>query len=156
MKSLIYSGIGLFAVATAFGLVDYYGAKKSGTMQQLYKDNVTGEMTTPVKQIQPPEEIQTIAVAKKEKPGEPSKTISLNKASKKGKTKTSYVPAISSEEILVDPASLTASMPIESKGISKGEITVTDTSGNPKLEKEKFALRPEMFSRAPLKKVRRK
>ena len=38
MKAIIYAGIGLFSVATVYGVVDYYNTQKKGTMDKLYKE----------------------------------------------------------------------------------------------------------------------
>jgi hypothetical protein len=38
MKAIIYAGIGLFSVATAYGIVDYYGNQKSGVIKKLYAE----------------------------------------------------------------------------------------------------------------------
>ena len=36
MKAIIYAGIGLFSVATVYGVSDYYNSKKSGELKNLY------------------------------------------------------------------------------------------------------------------------
>jgi len=38
MKAIIYAGIGLFSVATVYGVVDYYNSQKKGTLDKLYKE----------------------------------------------------------------------------------------------------------------------
>ena len=38
MKAIIYAGIGLFSAATIYGVVDYYGTKKTGTLDKIYKE----------------------------------------------------------------------------------------------------------------------
>ena len=38
MKAIIYAGIGLFSIATVYGVVDYYNTQKKGTMDKLYKE----------------------------------------------------------------------------------------------------------------------
>ena len=38
MKAIIYAGIGLFSAATVYGVVDYYGTKKAGTLDKMYKE----------------------------------------------------------------------------------------------------------------------
>lgn len=58
MKAIIYAGIGLFSVATVYGVADYYSSQKKGTLDKLYAEEETpvaakveGETTTvlPVK-----------------------------------------------------------------------------------------------------------
>lgn len=53
MKAIIYAGIGLFSVATVYGLADYYGSTKKGTMEKLYVE----------KEAQPASEIEEIKTA---------------------------------------------------------------------------------------------
>ncbi|MEO6252490.1 MAG: hypothetical protein ABIO79_04260 [Ferruginibacter sp.] len=36
MKAIIYAGIGLFSVATVYGVADFYSSKKKGTLDKLY------------------------------------------------------------------------------------------------------------------------
>ena len=38
MKAIIYAGLGLFSVATVYGVVDYYNSQKKGTLDNLYKE----------------------------------------------------------------------------------------------------------------------
>jgi len=38
MKTIIFMGIGLIAIASAFGINDYYKAKKNGEFTKLYRD----------------------------------------------------------------------------------------------------------------------
>ena len=36
MKAIIYAGIGLFSIASVYGVADYYNSKKSGELNKLY------------------------------------------------------------------------------------------------------------------------
>lgn len=36
MKAIIYAGIGLFSIASVYGVADYYKSKKSGELKKLY------------------------------------------------------------------------------------------------------------------------
>ncbi len=38
MKAIIYAGIGLFSVASVYGVIDYYGTKKQGVFNNLYAE----------------------------------------------------------------------------------------------------------------------
>ncbi len=38
MKAIIYAGIGLFSVATVYGLADYYSSNKKGTLDKMYAE----------------------------------------------------------------------------------------------------------------------
>lgn len=46
MKSIIYAGIGLFSVATMYGVADYYSSQKKGTLDKLYKEQEEMPMET--------------------------------------------------------------------------------------------------------------
>lgn len=39
MKAIIYAGIGLFSIATIYGVADYYSSEKNGTLKKLYVDD---------------------------------------------------------------------------------------------------------------------
>ncbi len=36
MKAIIYAGIGLFSIASVYGVADYYSSKKRGELKKLY------------------------------------------------------------------------------------------------------------------------
>jgi uncharacterized protein (DUF169 family) len=36
MKAIIYAGIGLFSIASVYGVADYYNSKKTGELKKLY------------------------------------------------------------------------------------------------------------------------
>jgi hypothetical protein len=55
MKAIIYAGIGLFSVASVYGVADYYNSKKSGELKKLYV-----EEKVPV--VVPAEEEKTVEV----------------------------------------------------------------------------------------------
>ncbi len=38
MKAIIYAGIGLFSVASVYGVVDYFHSQKKGVLDNLYKE----------------------------------------------------------------------------------------------------------------------
>jgi hypothetical protein len=85
MKAIIYAGIGLFSVATAYGIVDYYGSQKSGVIKKLYAEEekpalpeATETSTTiiPVKVSEPvPAENKTATVKSIKKAKKVSKKI---------------------------------------------------------------------------------
>jgi len=55
MKAIIYAGIGLFSIASVYGVADYYQSKKSGELKKLYV-----EEKVPV--VVPAEEEKTVEV----------------------------------------------------------------------------------------------
>jgi hypothetical protein len=36
MKAIIYAGIGLFSIASVYGVADYYNSRKNGELKKLY------------------------------------------------------------------------------------------------------------------------
>lgn len=50
MKALIYAGIGLFSVASVYGIADYYQSQKKGTIDRLYRDEEEKQQVVPVNQ----------------------------------------------------------------------------------------------------------
>jgi hypothetical protein len=38
MKAVIYAGIGLFSIASVYGLADYYNSQKKGALDKLYTE----------------------------------------------------------------------------------------------------------------------
>jgi hypothetical protein len=44
MKAIIYAGIGLFSVASVYGVIDYYGAKKQGVFANLYTEEAEDKL----------------------------------------------------------------------------------------------------------------
>ena len=85
MKAIIYAGIGLFSAATVYGVVDYYGTKKAGTLDKMYKEE---EPVLPVKQ----ETVNTVELPVKNEVVKPAATkiavtkVSTAKTFKKFKT----------------------------------------------------------------------
>ena len=55
MKAIIYAGIGLFSIASVYGVADYYKKKKNGELKKLYV-----EEKVPV--VPPTEEEKTVEV----------------------------------------------------------------------------------------------
>lgn len=55
MKAIIYAGIGLFSIASVYGVADYYKSKKNGELKKLYV-----EEKVPV--VLPTEEEKTVEV----------------------------------------------------------------------------------------------
>lgn len=43
MKAIIYAGIGLFSVASVYGVADYYSTQKKGTLDKIYQEEVVTE-----------------------------------------------------------------------------------------------------------------
>ena len=46
MKAIIYAGIGLFSVASVYGVADYYSTQKKGTLDKMYQEDVVAEQDT--------------------------------------------------------------------------------------------------------------
>jgi len=54
MKAIIYTGIGLFAAASIYGMVDFAATKKKGTMEKMYKEEA---VAAPEKETVVPDEV---------------------------------------------------------------------------------------------------
>jgi hypothetical protein len=69
MKAIIYAGISLFSAATVYGVADYYGTKKNGVLDKMYKEEsttVAEKEKTSIVPLSPPElKNETIAVSGK-------------------------------------------------------------------------------------------
>lgn len=50
MKAIIYAGIGLFSVASVYGVADYYSSKKNGELKKLYVEEKLPPPTTTVEE----------------------------------------------------------------------------------------------------------
>jgi len=49
MKAIIYTGIGLISAAAVYGMADYYGSNRNGSLKALYHEHVIPE--TPVQPL---------------------------------------------------------------------------------------------------------
>ena len=159
MKAIIYAGIGLFSVATVYGLADYYSSQKKGTLNNLYKEEEhINETEKPV--------VNTAVITKKglESNLISSKTVALNTTDKTTKKSKHQKRAIHLEDFsrgrIIEP------MPAEIKVLEfKKEEPAKIEEIKPKIElpavdiKTAEVVKPErrisleMFSRAPLKRL---
>ncbi len=152
MKAIIYAGIGLFSVATVYGLADYYSSQKKGTLEKLYAEEEPA--VTPIV-----EEKTTGAIPVKIAEAAPveSETVSVKKTSNK-KVKTSApkeikmedysrarIPESIFEELENAPVEIKTEIKPEKLTVEPGEKTETIEVSERKLSLDKF-------SRAPLKK----
>ena len=157
MKAIIYAGIGLFSVATVYGLADYYSSQKKGTLDNLYKEEETSN--EPEKPV-----VNTAVITKKDLESNSSsgKTVALTTTVKTAKKFKQPKRTIRLEDFsrgrIIEP------MPAEIKVLEfKKEEPVKAEEIKPKLEmpavdiKTAEVVKPErrisldMFSRAPLR-----
>ena len=87
MKAIIYAGIGLFSIASVYGVADYYNSKKSGELKKLYVE----EKVSVVVPAEEEKTVEVIAVKKRETTPAETKVItakvkSLKKTKKVEKT----------------------------------------------------------------------
>jgi len=153
MKALIYAGIGLFSVASVYGIADYYQSQKKGTIDRLYSDEDEKLQVVPVnekKEINPGNKKELSRFVT------PVKEISTAKSTKKTRTAKRAIrfedfsrgriekPVTIAEVIEDIPKEVITIKPEEEKIVKPAE--------------EKVAVEPErrisleQFSRAPLKK----
>jgi hypothetical protein len=83
MKAIIYAGIGLFSAATVYGVVDYYGTKKTGTLDKMYKEE---ETVLPVKE----ETMSTVELPVKNEPVKATVAKTKIATTKNSKAKRTY------------------------------------------------------------------
>lgn len=153
MKALIYAGIGLFSVASVYGIADYYQSQKKGTIDRLYRDEKEKQQVVPVNQKD-----EVIPEINKETSSlvAPVKISGTAKATKKTKAvkKTIRLDDFSRGRIEqpVTIAEVIDDIPKEVINIKPEEEKTV------KPAEEKVAVEPErrisleQFSRAPLKK----
>ncbi|MBL7702449.1 MAG: hypothetical protein JNM14_09375 [Ferruginibacter sp.] len=82
MKAIIYAGIGLFSVASVYGIADYYSSSKKGELQKLY---VEEKQPAPVS-VEKEKTVEVIPVKNTETPPAETKVVKAKtKSSKKAK-----------------------------------------------------------------------
>jgi hypothetical protein len=174
MKAIIYAGIGLFSVASVYGVIDYYGAKKQGVLSNLYNEDAP-EAPETAADVKETKNAVTTAVLKN--------TVAANNPAaatakavpakvKKAKKEKRYVKfsdfsrgAIIREQVLAitpPPASKPEPAPVAVPAVAAEPVAAPVAAPAEKTEEKKETVteqpvkRPavnlEMFSRAPLKK----
>ncbi|MEO7306771.1 MAG: hypothetical protein ABIR78_04370 [Ferruginibacter sp.] len=157
MKVIIYAGIGLFSVATVYGVADFYNSSKKGTLDKLYVEEESS--TTPK-----PQE-KTTAILPVKNTGtevvENSTVTVKSKASKKIKS--------SSKKIRMEDFSRARiPEPVVAEDLKAGPVKIQEVEVVPVKQavesEEKLEVKTEpvrtisldKFSRAPLKKPLKK
>lgn len=158
MKAIIYAGIGLFSVASVYGVADYYSTQKKGTLDKMYQEDVVAEQDTKsvITQVDMP-------LKKDELNSAVDKNIFVAaKVSKKIKTqkRTIKMEDFSRGRIdepipleLLKPVKVIKAMPVrvnEERMTEKKAVTETYTPVISTKEPER-KLSLQMFSRAPLR-----
>ena len=152
MKALIYAGIGLFSVASVYGIADYYQSQKKGTLSSLYKED-----DEPVEVKKTTADITTIPVSTTNNkevnlPTNNTKTVKVNKTVNARKrislddfSRGRILDPVKIETVLEEiPKELIEIKPEVVKPVKAVEEKLSEASGR--------TLSLEMFSRAPLKK----
>lgn len=152
MKAIIYAGIGLFSVATVYGLADYYSSQKKGTLDKLYAEEeittvpVVEEKTTTVLSVK---NVETEVAENKT-------TTTKAKASKKVKNPIKEIRLENFSRARI-PESIVMEEKIE-EPLKKAEVITPEKINVVPVEKVVIKEEPErkisldMYSRAPLKK----
>jgi hypothetical protein len=82
MKAIIYAGIGLFSIASVYGVADYYISNKNGSLDKLYKEEEPIQVLGKITIITPFEETTIKKAVEKKDAGDIVKVIE-NKKSKR-------------------------------------------------------------------------
>lgn len=152
MKAIIYAGIGLFSVASVYGVADYYMSNKNGSLDKLYKEEeiVQALGKTPI--ITPFDEPTDLVVTEAKKAVAKKNAGDMVRSIEKKKKRfilDDFSRARIPEEVIEMPEVSTET--IETKAVAEEPVVV---------EKPVEVIAPEparkidlkMFSRAPLKK----
>ncbi len=81
MKAIIYAGIGLFSIASVYGVADYYISNKNGSIDNLYKEAEPIQALGKLPVIMPFEETAV------KKPVEKTGAVDITKTIENKKTK---------------------------------------------------------------------
>lgn len=158
MKAIIYAGIGLFAVASVYGVADYYSSQKKGTFDKLYK-----EEEAPVEVTK--NEITTTVIPVKNTGTEITNSKNMTTTTKANKKTRASHKRIRLEDF--SRGRIPESMPIEITTPVEIKKEEPAPKEDPVMErviaagKETFTPQPErklsleMFSRAPLRTVKK-
>ncbi|MEO6542159.1 MAG: hypothetical protein ABIN74_14240 [Ferruginibacter sp.] len=153
MKAIIYAGIGLFSVATVYGVVDFYSSRKTGALDKLYveeeipaapKVEEKTAVVLPVKNTGT-EAVENTAVTVKTKSAKKVKG-SVKKIRMEDFSRARIPESIVAEDLKAEP--------VKSEEIEVVPVKLTVEPG----EKVEVKTEPERkisldkFSRAPLKK----
>jgi hypothetical protein len=149
MKAIIYAGIGLFSMATVYGLTDYYSSKKTGSLEKLY----TEEEPAPVK---PDEAVHTkIPVVEATKTVLPEARAVVKKAASK-KSKHAAKKFIRAEDFsrarIPEPEPADEILVEEKKPEPATAMPVAALTEKPEIKETEKKISLDMYSRAPLKK----
>ena len=147
MKAIIYAGIGLFSVATVYGIADYYTTQKKGTLDNLYKDQEEVSVESEVKTV------ATIVPAKLEETAVTSNKV-VAKTNKKSRKRTIRLDDFSRGRIeepinIVQPVKEYPQKEVVTPVIEVKAETTTPSVVEKKEEPRKFSF--DQFSRAPLR-----
>jgi hypothetical protein len=165
MKAVIYAGIGLFSAASVYGVIDYYGAKKQGVLNNLYTEEAeetppavaaannpatTAVLKTTVTNAPLAAVEKKVVAAKEKKAKKQKRTITLKSFSRGEIIEEMPVTAI---DKMLTPKPLIVAAPAVEPAVVPAEPPVAVEKP---VAKELPAKRPEvsmsMFSRGSLKK----
>lgn len=155
MKTIIYAGIGLFSVASVYGITDYYTSQKNSSLENLYKEEEVAEESIMKKNIVTEHQQENIAVVnlstsvKKEA----KKEVAKSKKNKKSDVKKP-------RKIDLDDYSRGRILPEEEIIVAEEKEPIQSEEAKPAIDKAEIIsilserkINMNMFSRAPLKKI---
>jgi hypothetical protein len=152
MKAIIYAGIGLFSVATVYGVADFYSSKKKGTLDKLYvEEEVPAEpkveekttIVLPVKNTETAS-VENTAVTAKAKSAKKVKGL-VKKIRMEDFSRARIPEPVVVEDLKVEPVKT------EEIEVVPVKLTSEPLQEEVKIEPER-KLSFDKFSRAPLKK----
>lgn len=155
MKAIIYAGIGLFSVATVYGLADYYSSQKKGALDKLYLEEETAPVIVPEEKttVTLPEKMEMVkaaevkTVAKKTTPAKKQK-LAKRKINMEDFSRGRIPDRIVEVKLPEEPLKKIEVMePAKPENPPVGKIEVKEEPVERKISLD-------MYSRAPLKKMK--
>ena len=122
MKAIIYAGIGLFSVASVYGVADYYRSNKNGSLDKLYKEEEVIQAIGKTPIITPFDETTELVISKaavKKNAGDIVKSI---KKKKRKFILDDFSRARIPEEVIEMPEVSTRIVEVKPEEAKSGEI----------------------------------
>jgi len=151
MKAIIYAGIGLFSVASVYGVVDYYQSQKKGTLNQLYKEDEVQEVPaiSPAEEVAVPVKNTESVVAGKPEEKNTAKAIKKIRVPRRTIRMEDFSRGKIEAPVEISVPLLPEKEPVEKKEEIKPVELKIETPVVKKEPSRKLSL--DLFSRAPLR-----
>ncbi len=151
MKAIIYAGIGLFSVATVYGLADYYSSQKKGTLKKLYVEEkpITPVVEEKTSTVLPPKFAEQVSTGNETVIAKVKATKKLKRSANKKIKMEDFSRARIPEQVVEELEFVPIEKPAEVKP-EKPIVKPAEKIEPVEVVEEKITL--DKFSRAPLKK----